>query len=111
MPLYVSTFARKGIAEVSKLASTLVMALLGLGAAGATALSLAALFIPELIRLPSAQTGFALSVLITISVAVALALPQIPLEQLCQAFHHFDRVNQVQIAAVESCELRRLSQC
>ncbi len=100
VPLYVSTFARMGIAEVSNLANTLVVTLLGLGAAGAAALSLAALFIPELIRLPSAQTGLAERVLVAISVAVALALPQIPLEQLCQAFHRFDRVNQVQIAAV-----------
>lgn len=51
-------------------------------------------------RLPSAQTGPAVRVLVAISVAVALALPQMPLEQLCQAFHHFDRVNQMQIAAV-----------
>jgi O-antigen/teichoic acid export membrane protein len=100
VPLYISTFARSGIAEVSRLASTGFLALLGLGAAGAVVLSLAALFIPRWIGLPSADTALAVRVLIVMSVAVGLALSQMMLEQLCQAFHRFDRVNQVQIAVV-----------
>jgi O-antigen/teichoic acid export membrane protein len=100
IPLYISTFARRGIAEVSRLASTLFLALLGLGSAGAAVLSLAALSIPRWIGLPSADTALAVRVLIVMSVAVGLALPQMVLEQLCQAFHRFDRVNQVQIAVV-----------
>lgn len=100
VPLYVSTFARQGIAEVSRLASTVFFALMGLGAAGAVALSLAALFMPRWVGLSSANTALAVPVLIVSSVAVGLALPQMALEQLCQAFHRFDRINQVQIAAV-----------
>jgi O-antigen/teichoic acid export membrane protein len=100
VPLYVSTFARGGIAEVSRLASTASVTLLGVGTAGAVVLSLAALFIPRMIGLPSANTALAVSVLVVSSVAVALALPQMALEQLCQAFHRYDRVNQVQTAAV-----------
>ncbi|WP_348260951.1 oligosaccharide flippase family protein [Telmatobacter sp. DSM 110680] len=100
VPLYVSTFARGGIAEVSKLASCLVMTLLGMGIAGATGLSLAAMLMPELIRLPTARMALAVQVLIVVSAAVCLMLPQMALEHLCQAFHRFDRVNQVQIAAV-----------
>jgi O-antigen/teichoic acid export membrane protein len=100
VPLYISTFARSGIAEVSRLASTVFLALLGFGAAGAVVLSLAALFIPRLIGLPSANAALAVRVLIVMSVAVGLALPQMVLEQLCQAFHRYDRINQVHIAAV-----------
>jgi len=99
VPLYVTTFAQKGIAEVSRLASTLTVTMLGLGAVGTSLLSLAALFVPRLLRLPSAQTGLAAHVLIIAAVAVMLTLPQAPLEQICQAFHRFDRVNQLQIAA------------
>ncbi|HEY1581107.1 MAG TPA: oligosaccharide flippase family protein [Terracidiphilus sp.] len=100
VPLYVSTYAQKGIAEVGKLASSLAIMLLGLGAAGAFVLSLLALLVPRLLHLPTKQTSLAVHVLITMSVAVSLTLPQMPLEQLCKAFHGFDRVNQVQIAAV-----------
>jgi O-antigen/teichoic acid export membrane protein len=98
VPLYVSTFAANGIEEVGRLASTLVLALLGLGTLGASALSLAALLVPQMIRLPSAHVAVAVRVLIVSSAAVSLMLPQMALEQLCQAFHRFDRLNQVQIA-------------
>jgi len=100
VPLYVSTFARKGMAGVSRLASTMVVTLLGLGVAGAVVLSLAALLMPELIRLPAAHMAVAVQVLIPVSAAVCLMLPQMALEQLCMAFHRYDRVNQVQIALV-----------
>ena len=100
VPLYVSTFAEKGIAEVSRLASTLTIGLLGLGAAGACVLSGIALLLPRILRLPSGETGLTVEVLIIASAAVMLSLPQAPLEQLCQAFHRFDRINQLQIGAM-----------
>ena len=99
VPLYVTTYAQKGIAEVSRIASTLVLTLLVLGAAGALALSLLAFIIPQLLRLPG-QGELARHVLVIMSVAVMLTLPQMPLEQLCKSFHRFDRVNQIQVAAV-----------
>jgi O-antigen/teichoic acid export membrane protein len=100
VPLYVSTFARKGGAETSRLASTIFMALLAFGAAGALALSLVAFLTPGLIRLEPVSSALAGRVLIIMSAAVGLAIPQTALEQLCQAFHRFDRINQVQIAVV-----------
>ena len=98
VPLYVSTMSQKGIAEVSRLASTLTVTLLGLGAGGACVLTAIALLLPRVLRLPSAHTGLGIEVVIIASAAVMLSLPQVALEQLCQAFHRFDRVNQVQIA-------------
>lgn len=100
VPLYVSTFAKTGITEVGRLASTLVVTLLGLGAIGAFALTMVSLLIPRVLRLPTGETGLAVHVLIIMSVAVSFTLPQMPLEQLLKAFHRFDLVNQVQIAAV-----------
>jgi O-antigen/teichoic acid export membrane protein len=98
--LYVSTFARKGIAETGRLTSTVFMALLASGSVGALVLSLAAMCMPELLRLPPEDAALAGRVLILMSMAVALALPQTALELLCQAFHRFDRINQVQIVVV-----------
>lgn len=100
VPHYVSTFARKGIAEVGKIAGTVHTALLSLGTVGAFALSMLSLLVPRLLRLPPGQAGLAVHVLIIMSVAVSLTLPQMPLEQLLKAFHRFDRVNQIQMAAV-----------
>jgi O-antigen/teichoic acid export membrane protein len=99
VPLYVSTFAEKGIEEVSRLASTLIITLLSLGAAGACVISAAACLVPRLLHLPTGETELAVQVVIIASFAVMLALPLTPLEQLCQAFHRFDRANQVQMAA------------
>lgn len=98
VPLYVTTFSEKGIEEVSRLASTLTVALLALGAAGSWVLAVAAWQVPRLFHLPSTQTALAVEVLMIASSAVMFALPQGPLELLCQAFHRFDRVNQLQIA-------------
>jgi len=98
VPLYVNTFTEKGIEEVSRVASTLAVTLLGIGAAGGGVLSLAASQVPRLLHLPSTQTTLAVEVLMIASAAVMFALPQGPLELLCQAFHRFDRVNQLQIA-------------
>jgi O-antigen/teichoic acid export membrane protein len=100
VPLYVSTLARKGIAEVSRLASTVFVVLFAAGVGGAAIVSLAGLITPGLLRMPHAETALAVRVLIVMSIATALALPQVAVEQLCQAFHRFDRVNQVQIAAL-----------
>jgi O-antigen/teichoic acid export membrane protein len=100
VPLYASTFAKRGLSEVGRLASTLVVTLLAQGAIGAIALSAVSLLIPRLFRLPAGQTGLAVHVLIIMSVAVSLTLPQMPLEQVLKAFHRFDLVNQIQIAAV-----------
>ena len=74
--LYVSTFARKGIAETGRLTSTVFMALLASGSVGALVLSLAAMCMPELLRLPPEDAALAGRVLILMSMAVALALPQ-----------------------------------
>src|SRR6266545_795872 len=62
--LYVTTWTAKGMAEVSRLASTLFVALLGVGLLGAVALSLVAAAMPEVIKLPAAQTSLALRLLI-----------------------------------------------
>lgn len=97
VPLYVTTFTQRGIEEAGKLASTLTLTLLALGAVGSCILSLAAWQIPRLFRLPSTQTTLAIEVLIVSSVAVMFALPQGPLELLCHAFHRFDRTNQLQV--------------
>ena len=100
VPLYVSTAARKGMAEVSRLASTAFVALLSAGAAGAVLLSVGAGLLPRWMGFSSADMALGEKVLAVTSAAAALALPHMVLEQLCQAFHRFDRVNQLQIAAV-----------
>ena len=91
VPMYVSRSARNGLAEVSRLASTVSLALLMLGSAGASIMALAAWFVPTLIRLTPTNTALAVRVLILMAFAVALALPQMAVEQLCQAFHRGPR--------------------
>lgn len=98
--LYVSVCKNRGMAEVSRLASTLFVALLGIGLLGATVVSLAALAVPQWMRAPSAQAELAVRVLAVAAFTVPLVMPGMALEHLCQAFHRFDRVNQVQIAMV-----------
>jgi O-antigen/teichoic acid export membrane protein len=98
--LYVAAFTSKGMAAVSRLASSLFVALLALGTLGAVALSLAAMAVPELVKLPAAQTSLALRVLVVAAFTVPLTMPSMALDHLCQAFHRFDRINQVQIAMV-----------
>ena len=99
VPTYVSTSAQKGMAGVSKLASTLTITLLGLGAAGACALSGMAILAPRVLRIPGSQAGLAVELVIIAAVAVIFGLPEVALEQLYQAFHRFDRLNQVQAGA------------
>jgi O-antigen/teichoic acid export membrane protein len=98
--LYVSAATSKGITEVSRLASTLFVALLAVSSLGAAVLSLAALAVPHAIKLPSAHTALAVRVLIVAAFTVPLTMPALALEHLCQAFHRFDRVNQIQIGVV-----------
>jgi O-antigen/teichoic acid export membrane protein len=98
--LYVSTFAAKGMAEVSRLASTLFVALLGVGTLGATVLALVAVAVPQVFKLPGAQMAVGLRVLLLAALAVPLTMPAMALDNLCQAFHRFDRINQVQMASV-----------
>ena len=98
--LYVATLTSKGTAEVGRLASTLFWALMGTGTLGAIVLSLLAVFVPHLFRLPAQRTPTALALVILAAAAVALALPAMALEHLCRAFHRFDRINQVQVGMV-----------
>jgi O-antigen/teichoic acid export membrane protein len=98
--LFVSTFVARGMAEVSRLASTLFFALLGVGTLGAAVVSLAAMLVPRVIQLPALRMGTATEVVVLAAVTVAFTLPASALDHLCQAFHRYDRINQVQIAIV-----------
>ena len=98
--LYVATLTSKGMAEVGRMASTLFWTLMGTGVLGALVLSVLALLVPQLIRLPAQRTHTALALVILASATVALTLPAMALEDLCRAFHRFDRVNQVQVGMV-----------
>lgn len=100
VPMYVSTFAGRGMAEVSRLASTLTTGMLVVGAVGAGVLSLVAYVTPRLLGLTSAQTATGLQVVMIMSASVMFALAQAPIDQLLQAFQRFDRVNQMQIGGV-----------
>jgi O-antigen/teichoic acid export membrane protein len=98
--VYVSTRASGGMTDVSRLASTLLVSLFGIGALGVVVLSLLAMLVPKVINLPVGQTHVALQVLILSAMGAQLSLTSLPLDHLCQAFHRFDRINQVQVAIV-----------
>jgi O-antigen/teichoic acid export membrane protein len=98
--LYMSVWSSTGIREASRLASSLVLTLFVGGLLGATVLSALAWAVPQLLKLPSAQTAVAVRVLVLVAFSAAPAMAAMPLEHFCQAFHRFDRLNQVQIAMV-----------
>jgi O-antigen/teichoic acid export membrane protein len=98
--LYVGTLTSKGVAEVGRLASTLFWALMGTGAVGAMVLSLLALLVPQWMKLPAQRSHTVLALVVLASATVALALPAMAPEDLCRAFHRFDRINQLQAAMV-----------
>ena len=98
VPIYSWTLASKGMAEAGRLASTLVLALLGLGTLGAASLSLLAVGLPELIRLPSTHTALMLKLLILAAATIVFTLPSAALDCFFQASNRFDRLTQVQIS-------------
>ena len=98
VPLYSWTLTSKGMAEAGKLASTLILSLLGLGTLGATVLSLLAFALPEMMNLPSAHTALVLKLLILAAVTVQFTIPSVALDCFYQASHRFDRLSQVQIS-------------
>ncbi len=98
--VYVSTRVSGGMTDVSRLASTLLVSLFGIGALGVAVLSLLAMLVPKMINLPIGQTHVVLQVVILSAVGAQLSLTALPLDHLYQAFHRFDRINQVQVAIV-----------
>ncbi len=98
--LYVATWTSQGIAQVCRLASTLFWALMGTGTLGALVLSALAWLVPQMIKLPAQRTETTLALVILAAATVALTMPAMALEHLCQAFDRFDRINQVQIGMV-----------
>lgn len=97
--LFVSSNERSGKVGVSRLASTLVFSLLGIGLVGVVALTGLAHVVPRIMHL-SPQASLVLLLIPLSGIAVAIGLPAPAIEDMCQAFHRFDVVNQSKIAAL-----------
>jgi len=86
--------------RLSGLLSTAFVALAGLGTLSVLVFIVLALKLPGPFKIPPEYVGKASIVFILMAVATQLGLPTMALEYACQAFHRFDRINQVQLVTV-----------
>ena len=92
--------AAKGNRErLSDLLSTAFVALMGLGTLGLLVFTTLALKLPGPFKIPPEYVSEASFVFVLVAVATLLGLPIGALECAYEAFHRFDRINQVQFVA------------
>lgn len=82
---------------LSNLISTAFVALAGLAALGAVAFCLLAVFLPGPFRIPQHLLHEAAMIFVITACALQIRLPAVAFRQAYQAFHRFDRINQIQL--------------
>lgn len=97
---YVATECASGRLEVSRLVSATTLALAGVGAAGALFFGGIALFLPGPFDISPRYVHEAATVLILLAISAQITLAATPIDNLYQAFHRYDRINQIQVATV-----------
>jgi O-antigen/teichoic acid export membrane protein len=83
--------------KLSDLLSTAFVALTALGTLGLLVFGSIALNLPGPFKIPHEYIREASIVFILVAIATQLSLPTMALEYVYQAFHRFDRINQVQV--------------
>ncbi|MDE3188109.1 MAG: oligosaccharide flippase family protein [Acidobacteriota bacterium] len=94
---YVERASQPDSNHLNELISTVFLALAALGTVGVFFSVIFAAILPGPFNIPSANAHEASIICIVAALVVQVTLPGIALEQAYQAWHRFDRVNQIQV--------------
>ncbi len=92
--------AKDSAQRLSDLLSTALVVLFGMGTLGILVFAAIALNLPGPFNIPRAYVHEASIVFLLVAFATQTSFPIIALEYAYQAFHRFDRINQLQVATV-----------
>ena len=94
---YVAAVEREEVHRLNDLISTAFLALTGLGSVGMLIFAGIAAVLPGPFNIPHQYLGEAVNIFLIAALVMQVKLPSIAVEQVYQASHRFDRINQIQL--------------